>query len=94
MSNGLCMDYDDMETCCTQLQSIAQNILEEKTSLLTKVNTLCDAWSSEASPVYQQDFTTVGSQIDKIGELVNELTQSIQSYVNDMRQLDSAYAHR
>lgn len=94
MANGLSMDYDVMEQECGLLEGIAQNILTEKTNMISKVNALCEAWDSASSPVYQEDFATVAKQIESIEEMVMNLTSSIKSYVNDMRALDQSYAQR
>ncbi len=93
MSNGLSMNYADMEACCGEIESIAMDIFDSKANLISRVNTLCEAWDSLSSPVYQDRFATVGTEIDKIGELVNELTHSIRSYINDMNQVDQSYAN-
>ena len=93
MSNGLSMNYTDMETYCGEIESIAMDIFDSKANLISKVNTLCEAWDSLSSPVYQERFAAVGTEIDKIGELVNDLTHSIRNYINDMNQLDQSYAN-
>ncbi len=94
MTNGLNMDYGDMGECCTLIARIAEEILQQKNDMISKVQTLCDSWEAEASPIYREDFETVGKQIDSISELVNSLTTSITNYIADMQQVDGSYAQR
>lgn len=94
MANGLTMDYGDMHDNCNLLKETAQNILYEKSEMISKVNALCESWDSAASPVYQEDFATVATQIEKIEVMVTNLTNSIEKYIEDMQALDHSYAQR
>lgn len=94
MANRLAMDYSQMHDNCNLLKEIAQNILADKSEMISKVNSLCESWDSAASPVYQDDFATVATQIDKIEEMVTSLTNSIEDYIADMQALDDSYARR
>lgn len=94
MAISLKMQPDEMRTNCSDLGTIAEELLDKKNDLVNKAYTLCDNWESDSSPVYREDFETIGKQIDSISELVTSLTTSIENYITDMEQVDASYAKR
>ncbi len=92
MADGIKMRYEDMERSCNDLERIVSEIVNNKTTMINKVNELCETWNSKASERHQEEFQSVGANIDKLTEMVSELTNNIKRYTADMNQLDDSYA--
>ncbi|MCM1267229.1 MAG: WXG100 family type VII secretion target [Bacteroidales bacterium] len=92
MANGIAVTYDIMDQVSNELTSIVNEIVTNKATMMEKVNYLCETWQSEASRTHQEEFMSVGKNIDTLTQLADELVSSIKKYRADMEQLDQSYA--
>lgn len=92
MADGIQMKYDDMDRVSEELTSIVSEIITNKGAMINKVEYLCETWNSAASQRHRDEFDAVGSNIDKLTEMVEELISSIKHYRADMEALDTSYS--
>ncbi|MCI5740520.1 MAG: WXG100 family type VII secretion target [Lachnospiraceae bacterium] len=92
MGNQLSMQYSDMEAAIQKLQTECTNFENTTRSMTNHVNSLCDAWKADASPIYKQDYAKLTKNFDKTLQVVRELIKSTNNYINDMKQLDKSYS--
>lgn len=92
MADGIQMKYDEMDRVSNELRTIVSDIISNKNSMINKVEYLCESWDSKASQTHREEFQTVGSSIDKLTEMVEELISSIEHYRADMEALDTSYS--
>ncbi|MGN1151962.1 MAG: WXG100 family type VII secretion target [Lachnospiraceae bacterium] len=92
MVDSLQVTYSDLEDAANDLLGKATELSNLSNNMKTKVQSVCDAWKSSASPTYLEDYNTVSSSIDSTVEVVTSLSNSILKYVEDMNAVDEAYA--
>lgn len=92
MVDSLQVTYSDLEDAANDLLGKASDLSTLSQDMRTKVESVCDAWKSAASPTYLEDYNTVSSSIDSTVEVVTSLSNSILKYVEDMSAVDEAYA--
>lgn len=92
MATQLSMTYADMEAEIKKLKTYMATFESTTTSMTSSVNTLCDGWKADASPIYRQDYTKLAKNFTKTKKVVDELIKSTEQYIKDMKQLDSAYS--
>lgn len=85
------MSYESMDQICNELTSVVSKMVEDKAEMMAKVNSLCEAWASAASDRHQEDFATVGTSIDNLTNMADELISSVKKYRADMEALDQSY---
>lgn len=92
MAAGIQMQYETMDQVCNELKSIVSEIITNKDNMQSKVEFLCETWNSAASERHRSEFATVGDNINKLTDMVEELITSIKNYRADMEQLDQSYS--
>ncbi len=92
MVDSLQVTYSDLENAANDLLGKASDLSTLSHDMKAKVESVCDAWKSAASPTYLDDYNTVSSSIDSTVEVVTSLSNSILKYVEDMSAVDEAYA--
>lgn len=91
--DNLKMDYSDMRTELGSLANYVAEFRELTGRMSTSVNTLCDGWNAQASETYREDYTLLADNFARTADIVEELIQSTQNYIDDMSSMDAAYAH-
>lgn len=92
MASGIVMSYESMDLICNELTTVVGKLVEDKAEMMTKVNSLCESWNSLASEKHQDEFATVGTSIDNLTNMADELISSVKKYRADMEALDQSYS--
>ena len=92
MAGGINMTYEIMDQVSSELTAIVSEIVTNKSTMMEKVNYLCESWESAASESHREEFETVGKNIDNLTSMADELVNSIKKYRADMEELDNSYA--
>ena len=89
MAGGINMTYEIMDQVSSELTAIVSEIVTNKSTMMAKVNYLCESWESAASERHREEFETVGKNIDNLTSMADELVNSIKKYRADMEELDT-----
>ncbi len=92
MASQLSMQYSEMESAIKKLKTECTNFESTTQSMTNHVNTLCDNWKADASPIYKQDYAKLTKNFSKTLKVVDELIKSTEQYIKDMKALDKAYS--
>ncbi len=94
MAGGVKVDsFEDAESMGNSLKEIVEQIINLKADMMSKVDSLCDAWQSAASQHYGEEFTAVAGKIDTLGEMATQLSDNVVSYMRDAAELDARHAN-
>lgn len=91
-NSQLSMTYADMEREIKNLKTYMATFQTTTTKMNTSVNMLCDNWKAQASPIYKADYKKLSANFKKTKEVVDQLINSTEKYISDMKALDSAYS--
>ena len=92
MASQLSMQYEEMKSAIANLKKLSSTFQTTTGSMTTNVNTLCENWKADASPVYKSDYAKLTKNFSKTLKVVNELIKSTEAYIKDMQELDKAYS--
>lgn len=92
MATQLSMQYSEMESAIKKLKTECTTFESTTQSMTNHVNTLCENWKADASPIYQQDYAKLTKNFGQTLKVVNELIKSTEQYISDMKALDQAYS--
>lgn len=88
----LSMDYNDMQAELTTLTQCVSDFRDATSRMNTSVGTLCDGWVAAASDTYRDDYARVADSFTQAAEIVEQLIESVQKYIQDMESVDQAYS--
>lgn len=92
MASELSMQYEQMQQSIDKLKNLSKTFDSTTKEMTTNVNTLCENWKAQASPVYKGDYEKLTKNFGKTLQVVNKLIESTQKYIKDMQALDQAYS--
>lgn len=91
-NSQLSMTYADMQKQIANLKTYMSNFEATTTKMTNSVNTLCDNWKAQASPVYRADYTKLAKNFKATKGVVDQLIKSTEKYITDMQKLDQTYS--
>lgn len=92
MGTNLSMSYSEMEATAVRVKGMAEDLRRLMKDMTRDVNTLCDSWTAEASPIFREDYLKLANNVENTSQVVDELTVTVQKYAADMQSLDQSYA--
>ncbi|MDE7434824.1 MAG: WXG100 family type VII secretion target [Lachnospiraceae bacterium] len=92
MASQLSMQYSAMESAIKSLKTECATFETTTQSMTGHVNTLCDNWKADASPVYKEDYAKLTKNFRQTLQVVNDLIASTERYIRDMQALDKSYS--
>ncbi len=91
MENGVTLSYQDMLDNCTKLTSYAEDFTTLKENVSTLVASFNDVWTGKSQETFQEDYATLTRSFTDAITVMQEITTMVQSYVNDMQEIENAY---
>lgn len=92
MTNGLSMNYEDMNAELQNLTQLAEEFEGVTTRMTASVNTLCDNWMSASTEAYREDYEKLTTNFSNTLEIVRSLIQENHTYIQDMQNADNAHS--
>ena len=90
--SGLVMlTYNEMEDNCAKLVNLISEVTEESNSIQNIVKSFEGASKGQSKEVFEEDYRLMVESINTTIEAMNEVTELIQHYIADMRELEEAY---
>ncbi len=91
MADSVKLTYQEMKDNCGSLKTYAEQYAETASSVTTLVGTFTGSWEGVAEQKFEEDYTTLTNAMNTAINTMNEITALVESYVNDMQEIESAY---
>ena len=76
MATQLSMQYSEMESAIKSLKTESTNFDTTTKSMTKHVNSLCENWKADASPIYLADYKKLTKNFKATLKVVDELIKS------------------
>lgn len=91
--NGLSMNYEEMEAQLGNLETEATEFEGIVTRMQSTIAALCDNWTSTSTETFREDYTKLVKNFNETIEIVRSLISENNTYIQNMRNADSAYSN-
>lgn len=91
MAGEVRLSYGEMEDNCSRLKDYAEQFMSLSDNVNSVVGSFSGAWTGQAEAAFEEDYTTLMTSMKSAIDAMQEITTLVQSYVNDMQEIEAAY---
>lgn len=85
------LSYQEMRANCNKLAAHAETLETIRSEADNIVKSFTGVWMGQAQQVFEEDYMLIFTSLTKAIETMTSITTTVQNYVNDMEEVESAY---